>query len=103
MAYYESRLAIMAEIQREIDAGQRKHGHSIEGDKRSPERKACILAEEAGEVVKATLEATQPGAALPFKEDALHELRKELVQTAAVAIRLLESWSILECQIKSSW
>lgn len=56
-----------------------------------PLRRVALVAEEAGEAVKAALDLTRP--TLPAHDIAYKrkELRKELVQTVAMGLRVLEA------------
>ena len=55
-----------------------------------PLRRAAIVAEEAGEVIKAALDFTRGNATMRDGADRIRgELVKELVQTASTAIRVL--------------
>ena len=72
---------ILEEVVQEFISAQKQHPHwpddLIHG--------ATILAEESGEVVKAALQYTYE----PHKGTNLYDLEKELIQTAAMAIRNL--------------
>jgi hypothetical protein len=74
--------------QENLWAGTHSWGHgSCASDGVAPEVKAAVLMEEAGEVARAVLE--QPD----FEDSAagVDELRRELVQCAAVCVAWLES------------
>lgn len=80
---------VMSGVRREMAYAERVHGRMPDDLMRS----ACIVAEEAGEVLKAALDITRPGA------DRLHgvappsfycsELITELRQTASSALKFL--------------
>ena len=75
-----SRLEIFCEIDAERERQERKHGpNTCAGQGVSDELKSAILTEENGEVAKAVIEKNRD------------ELKKELVQVAAVAVAWLEA------------
>ena len=57
-----------------------------------PVRRAAILAEEAGEVVRAALDLTRPHKRMGYTAAGLtQKMYKEAVHTAAMAVRLLNA------------
>lgn len=58
-------------------------------------RRTAIMMEEAGEAVKAALELTRDGDSSPVEKlEMKEELRAELIQTAAMAIRQLVAMEV---------
>lgn len=77
--------AIGRDVLSHVSAEMQRAAHRAAPD--DPLRRAALVAEEAGEALQAALNLTRPGTA---QTDGLkHEFYTEMVQTAAMALRIL--------------
>lgn len=75
---------VIASIEAEIERAEKKHPHWPD----DYIHQAAIVAEEAGELVRAALNDYYENGQTPA---GLEEIRKEAIQTAATCIRLLKN------------
>ena len=76
---------ILSELMHEVARAEKLHGY-IPND---CIRATVILTEEVGEVAEAALTLTRPAG--PYGNNDIEHLREELIQVAAVAIRMVEA------------